>query len=70
MATETRTVRMAITPRLAAYLAWLDRRPGRTFDLAQYDLFCANYRESIGEDDGPTEEMITRAIRIPLERPR
>lgn len=66
MTTEARTIPMTIASRLAAYLAWLDKERGRTFDLAQYDLFCANYRE----DDTPTEEVIERAIRIPLERPR
>lgn len=42
---ETRTVHFKIAPALNAYLLWLERT-GRQFDLAQFDLFAANYQDA------------------------
>lgn len=49
---EVRTVHFQIAPPLQAYLEYLERT-GRTFSLAGFDLFRANYREDAATA-GPT----------------
>lgn len=70
--TERRTVQFTLAPELAAYLAWLG--PDKPFIPSDYDLFAAGYRAALADQalpgDGPTAEMIRRAVDIPRTHPR